>query len=176
MILLLTSAVQSHHDCCYTAAAQLGELQRQLDDLHSSTFSGVEFLSSNRGSDSGAEADAPSTQRFDGMTEADFAALGRDDPAARKALLAAKVAADAKSVQRFQSAVVPLRLQRTRLQSEIEALQTAVEQARADARAAAALEGTAKAAWKFTCQSTALVQPCACRAAPLVAVGCLRCS
>lgn len=124
------------------ANAKLGELQRQLDDLHNSTFSGVEFSnsSSGAGSDSGADTGEPSMQRIDSMTEADFAALGRDDPAARKALLAAKEAADPKSVQRFQSAVVPLRLQRTRLKSEIEALQTAIEQARANARTAANLD------------------------------------
>lgn len=37
------------------------------------------------------------------MSEAQFATLGRDDLPARKALLAAKEAADPKSVQRFQA-------------------------------------------------------------------------
>jgi hypothetical protein len=118
---------------------QLGEVQRRIDHLHNTTFSNVSF---DGGSSNGtASADAASAQQFDSMTEADFAVLGRDNSAGRKELLAAKDAAEPGSVQRFQSAVVPLRLQRTRLKSEIEDLQTAIDRLRAEAREAAELEG-----------------------------------
>jgi hypothetical protein len=120
-------------------AMQLGEVQRGIDHLHKITFSNISFGGSS--SNGTAGADAASAQQFDSMTEADFAVLGRDDSAGRKALLAAKDAAEPGSVQRFQSAVVPLRLQRTRLKSEIEDLQTAIDQTRAEAREAAELEG-----------------------------------
>lgn len=44
-------------------------------------------------------------------------------------------------MQHFQSAVVPLRLQRTRLKSEVEELQADIERAQAKAREAADLAG-----------------------------------
>lgn len=96
---------------------------------------------SNGGGGAASDADDTSPRRFDSMTEAQFAALGRDDAAARKALLAAREAADPGSVQRFQLAVVPLRLQRTRLKSEVEDMQAAIERAQKEAREAAELEG-----------------------------------
>lgn len=123
---------------------QLGEVQRGIDQLHNTTFSNISFHSGNSTGDGTAGPDAASTQHVDSMTEADFAVLGRDSPAGRKALLAAKDAAEPGSVQRFQSAVVPLRLQRTRLKSEIEDLQTAIDRMRAEARETAEFEGVAE--------------------------------
>lgn len=120
---------------------QLGEVQRRIDDLHQTTFSNISFHGGSNTGDGTAGPDAASAQQFGSMTEADFAVLGRDSPAGRKELLAAKDAAEPGSVQRFQSAVVPLRLQRTRLKSEIEDLQTTIDRMRADAREAAELEG-----------------------------------
>ena len=99
-------------------------------------------------------------QRVDSMTEATFAALGRDSPAARKALLAAKDAEEPGSVQRFQSAVVPLRLQRTRLKSEVEDLQTAIDRRRAEARKAADIDGPSHTLLHWgKKQSTVLIAP-----------------
>lgn len=148
---------------------QVQHIQTQLDELHNSTYAGMKF---SVGNDETLGSEAAELRSFDSMSEEQFSRLGRDDAAARKALLSAVKATG--QLASYESAVVPLRMRRKqrqvpsidprcrgqgcqlrprplpseacrapsdslwpRMQSEIDTLETGIEDARREQRAAA---------------------------------------
>lgn len=80
----------------------------QLDKLHQETFAGIDY-----------QLDAAGTaQSSEGMTEQQFARLGRDSPEERRALMEAAEIDSPGSLAKFKAAVIPLRMRRTRFQVE----------------------------------------------------------
>ena len=77
------------------AEAKLAELQAAVDALYRDTFAAVEV--------SAGEADEGERTRYPALSEAAFAALGRDDPAAFARLLAAGARADRARFADFQA-------------------------------------------------------------------------
>jgi magnesium chelatase subunit H len=70
--------------------------------------------------------------RCENLSEAEFSALGRSQPQIIKSLLAAKELSDASGWQQFQSSVHMLKLQRTRVERELQEVTEAVGVAERD--------------------------------------------
>ena len=90
---------------------QVRATQIQLDDLHNSTFAGVKFTAE---SGKGPSDEAADRHSFEAMSERQFSQLGREDPAARKSLIAGVKSIG--QLAQYEAAVVPLRMRRKRRQ------------------------------------------------------------
>ena len=112
---------------------QARTLQAQIDAAYASAFAGLAVEVPDEASGSGGTR-AVTPPPF---TEATFGALGRDDPAAMAALLAAKASSDPAGWRAFQAAISDLKARRSRAEGEAGAVRAAIEGAAAEQRAAA---------------------------------------
>ncbi|GFH06894.1 DUF3479 domain-containing protein [Haematococcus lacustris] len=100
---------------------QVHALDAEIDQAYASCFSGLTV----------SETDTPGTgaehlRSFEGLTEAVFAALGRDEPVVMEALLREKQEQDPAGWTQFQQQVRQLKLRRTRAAREAQDLAQAL--------------------------------------------------
>jgi len=103
------------------ARQQVEALQEELDTLYLNTFGDVK-LPNEEGDTEG------SAVSFEGINEAAFSALGRNDPSLMKRLMAS-VSADTATWMSFQSAAQDLVLRRSRATAAVESLKSKIEMA-----------------------------------------------